>query len=133
MKREYRLFLKDIAESCIFIEEFVKDMDFEQFLNDEKTLSAVIRKLEIIGEAAKNIPDSVKKKYPNIQWKQMTGMRDRLIHGYFGISIRLIWGTVRNDIPPLIKAIFQVLDENSADLCKTSSDPLFSESQNKQS
>lgn len=126
MKREYRLFLKDIVESCKFIEAFVKDMDFDQFLKDEKTLSAVIRKLEVIGEAAKNIPDSIRKKYPNIQWKQMTGMRDRLIHGYFGISIRLIWGTVKNDIPPLIPAISQIIEKQSA---KTLSDPLFSESQ----
>jgi uncharacterized protein with HEPN domain len=123
MKREYKLFLKDIAESCRFIQAFVNGIDFEQFLNDEKTLSAVIRKLEVIGEAAKNIPDSLKKKYPHIQWKKMTGMRDRLIHGYFGISMKLVWGTVRTDIPQLIKEISQILDDKSAEPY----DPLFSE------
>jgi uncharacterized protein with HEPN domain len=103
----------------------VEGIDFEQFMKDEKTLSAVIRKLEVIGEAAKNIPDSVKKKYPHIQWKKMTGMRDRLIHGYFGISIKLIWGTVITDIPPLITEIYQILDQKSEE----PSDPLFSEIQ----
>lgn len=78
--RDYRLSLQDIWESCQFIQEFVEDMDFDQFVHDEKTLSAVIQKFEIIGEASKNIPKFVREKYPQVPWKNMAGMRDRLIH-----------------------------------------------------
>lgn len=89
-------------------------MELEQSLEDEKTSSAVVRKLEIIGETAKNIPDSVREKYPDIPWKGMSGMRDRLIHGYFGINYKLVWGTVRTDIPSLLSSVIQML--NAPDL-----------------
>lgn len=78
MKRDYRLFLRDIMDACYHIQKFVEGADFEQFQDDEKTSSAVIRKLEIIGEAVKNIPDFIKEKYPQLDWKGMAGMRDRL-------------------------------------------------------
>ena len=97
--------MKDIVESCNYIQEFVEGMDFEQFLQDEKTSSAVIRKFEIIGETAKNIPNSITEKYPHVPWKGMAGMRDRLIHGYFG------WEAIKTDLPPLISAISQILND----------------------
>jgi len=74
MKREYKLFLEDIIKSCEYIQEFVEGIDFDQFLNDEKTSSAVIQKFGIIGEAVKNIPEFIKQKYPDIAWKDMSGM-----------------------------------------------------------
>ena len=111
MKREYKLFLEDIIKSCEYIQEFVEGIDFDQFLNDEKTSSAVIQKFGIIGEAVKNIPEFIKQKYPDIAWKDMAGMRDRLIHGYFGVDYVLVWDTIESDIPEIITSISQILDE----------------------
>ncbi len=86
--REYSLYFKDILEAMAAIEKFVAGMEFEDFKNDDKTSSAVIRKFEIIGEAIKHIPEEIRNKYPQIKWKQMAGMRDRLIHFYFGVKYR---------------------------------------------
>lgn len=104
--REYSLYLKDILDAMGAIEKFVAEMEVEDFKNDDKTSSAVIRKFEIIGEAAKNIPEEIKVKYPDIKWKQMAGMRDRLIHFYFGIKYELVWHTIK-DIIPQVKPIIQ--------------------------
>lgn len=92
--RDYRLYLEDIIAAMRSIELFIKDMDFDAFESDDKTSSAVIRKLEIIGEAVKKIPDDVRQKYPSIPWKEMAGMRDKLIHFYFGVDNRLVWRTI---------------------------------------
>jgi uncharacterized protein with HEPN domain len=103
--------LKDIIEACNYIQEFVEGMDFGQFLHDEKTSSAVIRKFEIIGEAAKNIPNSITEKYPHVPWKDMAGMRDRLIHGYLGVDYNIVWETIKTDLPPIISEISQILKD----------------------
>ena len=112
MKRDARLFLEDIIASCEYIQQFVEGLTFEEFLSDEKTLSAVIRKFEIIGEAAKNIPEFIKHSYPDIHWKDMAGMRDRLIHGYFGIDYLIVWNTIASDIPNILSSISKIIDDN---------------------
>ena len=104
--REYSLYLKDILEAMASIEKFVAGMEFEDFKNDDRTSSAVIRKFEIIGEAIKHIPDEIRNKYPQIKWKQMAGMRDRLIHFYFGVKYDLVWHTIK-DVIPQVKPIVQ--------------------------
>ncbi|HAP66771.1 MAG TPA: hypothetical protein DCQ99_02930 [Nitrospinae bacterium] len=104
--REYSLYLKDILEAMASIEKFVAGMEFEDFKNDDRTSSAVIRKFEIIGEAIKHIPDEIRNKYPQIKWKQMAGMRDRLIHFYFGVKYDLVWHTIK-DVIPKVKPIVQ--------------------------
>jgi uncharacterized protein with HEPN domain len=109
--RDYKLYLKDILEAMEKIEEFVKDMDLEAFKNDDKTQSAVIRKFEIIGEATKNISQEIKDKYNSIPWKEMAGMRDKLIHFYFGINCNLIWRTIKENIPYLKSQIKKILEE----------------------
>ncbi len=111
MKRDYKLSLQDILKACEYIKEFVEDINFDQFLKDEKTLSAVIQKFEIIGEATRNVPKFIKEKYPNVAWKDMAGMRDHLIHGYFGVDYLLVWDTIKSDIPEIIFLISQILDE----------------------
>jgi len=108
------MYLKDILEALEAIENFVEGIDFKTFKNDDMRSSAVIRKFEIIGEATKNVPESIKQKYPQIPWKDMTGMRDRLIHFYFGVKYDLVWNAIKADIPrikPLINKILEELKE----------------------
>ena len=108
MKKNYILYIKDILRALESIERFVENMDFKEFVNDDKTSSAVIRKFEIIGEAAKKIPGEIRQQYLQIPWKEMAGMRDRLIHFYYGVDYELVWETIKKDIPqikPLIKKI----------------------------
>ena len=106
MKRKPELYLKDILASMQAIEGFVQDVEFKDFkVNDEKS-SAVIRKFEVIGEAAKNVPEEVKRKYPETSWRDMMGMRDKLIHFYFGVNYEIVWQTIK-DIIPQIKPLIQ--------------------------
>jgi len=110
MKRDSKLYIKDILESINAIEKFVRGMSFDEFAKDDKTSSAVIRKFEIIGEATKNVPEEVKKKFPNIPWKEMAGFRDKLIHFYFGIKYELVWNTIKIELPRLKPELEKVLD-----------------------
>ena len=101
MKRDNKLFVKDIIDAMGHIEEFVGGITLDELKEDEKTSSAVIMKFEIIGEAAKYMPNKVKDNHKDIQWKSMAGMRDRLIHAYFGIDYNLVWAAIKNEIPKL--------------------------------
>jgi len=111
MRRDYSLFLKDIIQAMEAIEKFVEGMEFEELVEDDKTSSAVIRKFEILGEAARNIPDWMREKYPLIPWKRMVGMRDRLIHGYFGIDYELVWDAIKVEIPRIKSELEKILKE----------------------
>ena len=111
MKRDYKLFIKDIISAMKSIEEFVEGLSLDEVREDDKTSSAVIRKFEIIGEATKHVPEDLKEKYPDIPWKRMAGMRDRLIHAYFGVDYRLVWEAIKIDIPELKPRLQEVLAE----------------------
>ncbi len=100
--------LNDIQEAIRRIELFTQDIDYEDFLEDIKTQDAVIRNLEIIGEAAKNITDELKEKYPQILWKDLAGIRDKLIHHYFGVNLEIVWTIIDEDLPLLRKEIQQI-------------------------
>ncbi len=108
--RDVSLYLKDIMQAIEAIEEFIKDMDFEQFREDDKTSSAVIRKLEIIGEATKSVPTEIRQNYADVPWREMAGMRDKLIHFYFGVDHNLVWKAVKNRIPQIKPVIQKVID-----------------------
>jgi len=113
--RDPRLYLKDILEAMKSIDEFIKEIDFVSFQHNDLVTSAVIRKLEIIGEAVKNIPKTLKQNNPTVPRKIMGGMRDRLIHVYFGIKYDLVWNTIKDDIPkvkPVIEKIYNDLMSN---------------------
>jgi uncharacterized protein with HEPN domain len=107
--RDISLYLRDILRAMLAIEQFVEGISLDAFEKDDKTSSAVIRKFEIIGEAAKQIPEEIRNKYPLIPWKEMAGMRDRLIHFYFGIKYDLVWHTIKDVIPQVKPAIQEIL------------------------
>ena len=109
--RDVKVFINDIIEAINSIEEYTDNISYEYFLADKKTRDAVIRNLEIIGEAAKNIPDDIKKKYSVVNWKAASGMRDKLIHEYFGVSFSIVWQTIKNDLPPFKSEIENILKD----------------------
>lgn len=107
--REHRLYLKDILAAMQSIESFVAGMDENAFRADDKTASAVVRKLEIIGEAVKCIPEGVKQGHPTVPWREMAGMRDKLIHAYFGVDYSLVWRMIRERLPMIEPEIRKML------------------------
>lgn len=109
--RDVSLYLQDILDAMLAIEKFVEGLSFENFKDDDKTSSAVIRKFEIIGEAARQVPDDMRKKYNQLPWKEMAGMRDRLIHSYFGVKHELVWHTIKDVIPTVKPRIQEVLQK----------------------
>lgn len=111
--RNISLYLKDIFDAIVSIESFVKDMNIDEFRKDDKTVSAVIRKFEIIGEASKNIPKNVKSKYSSIPWNEMSAFRDKLIHFYFGINYEIIWNTIKLKLPELKVQIENIIKDFS--------------------
>ena len=109
-KRDYRDYLQDISDSIDDIENFVKGMGFEEFRKDRKTVNAVVRSIEVIGEASKRVPRAMKAKFAGVPWKLMAGMRDKLIHEYFGVDVEILWKTAKDDIPPLKPLIQRMLE-----------------------
>lgn len=103
-------FLSDISEAIRRIGIYTKGIDYEKFLEDIKTQDAVIRNLEIIGEAVKNISDDFKDKHPQILWKDWAGVRDKLIHHYFGVNLEVVWYIIKDDLPTLREEIRHILE-----------------------
>ena len=108
---ELRDYLNDILEMIADIREFTKSLTFKEFKKDKKTVYAVIRCLEVIGEASKQIPSNVKKHYEQIPWEDIAVMRNKLIHEYFGADIDIIWHTVQEDLGPLEAAVKEIVKE----------------------
>jgi uncharacterized protein with HEPN domain len=111
MKREFLDYIEDIASAISNVESFTEGMSYEDFVKDNKTTYAVVRALEIIGEAVRKVPSSVRNRYPEIPWKEMAGMRDKLIHEYFGVNLRTVWDTIQKDIPPLKLLFHRILKD----------------------
>jgi len=112
MKEEFLDYVEDIIKAMDDALSFIKGMDYDTFVKDRKTVYAVIRALEIIGEAAKNVPSPIKARYSQIPWKDMAGMRDKVIHAYFGVDLKRVWSTVNLDIPSLKPCFERILREN---------------------
>lgn len=109
MPRSEEVYLKDIRKSIRQIVKYTKNFSFDRFASDEKTIDAVLRNLEIIGEAVKKLPESLKQQYSQIEWKKIASLRDILIHEYFGIDIEIIWDILSNKLPSLQKTINSIL------------------------
>jgi len=111
MKKNEKIFFRHILEAIERIEEFTKDFSKEEFMKSVKTQDAVIRRLEIIGEAAGNISNKIKNKYEEIPWKKIIGMRNILIHHYFGVDLDTVWVVIKKDLPKLKQKIKKILKE----------------------
>lgn len=111
MKRNIEIFLGDILESIEKIEDYTEGKTEKEFLDDYEKQDAIMKRLEIIGEAVKNIPKKFKEKNPKVPWEQMAGMRNVLIHEYFGVIMERVWDTARKDIPKLKKQISKILKD----------------------
>ncbi len=114
MSRDISLYIKDMLQNMRDAEEFIQGLSYDQFQSDKKTLNAVMRSVEVIGEAAKKVPDGIRAKYPSVPWREMAGMRDKLIHFYFGVDREAVWLVAKERIPSLRPLIEQILRDLSA-------------------
>ena len=114
MKRQYGLYLRDIVRAIANIEQFTSGIDFQAFLKDEKTKSAVVWQIAVIGEAVKHLPRSIRSKHKDVPWSEMARMRDKIAHSYFGIRYEIVWAVVTQRLPlirPQIEAILKEIGE----------------------
>jgi uncharacterized protein with HEPN domain len=109
MKEEFLDYIEDIIEAMADAMSFVERMEYAEFSRDRKTIYAVIRAIEIIGEAVKKVPEFVRNRYPEIPWREMAGMGDKLIHEYFGVNLKAVWEVVIKDIPTLKSSFDRIL------------------------
>ncbi len=108
-KRRDKDFLGDIVEAIEMAVQYTNGLTYKKFLQDKKTQHAVIRNLEIIGESVKNISVVLKRKYPDIPWKKLAGLRDKLIHFYFGVDYKIVWNVSRKELPRVARQISSIL------------------------
>ncbi|KAB8314997.1 DUF86 domain-containing protein [Tolypothrix campylonemoides VB511288] len=110
MSRDIRLYFTDILVACEKVLRYTDGMNFKQFIADDRTFDAVIRNLQLIGEAVKNIPVDVRERNPEIEWRKIAGLRDILAHAYFQIENEIIWDIVQNKVSPLLTKVSQLLE-----------------------
>jgi len=111
MSRDESLYLGDIQESCEKILRFTKGMTYKEFIHDELHFDAVLRNLEVIGEAVKNISEETRITYPNVKWRKIAGFRDIVAHEYFGVNEETVWDIVKNQVPDLLEIVKTMLEE----------------------
>ena len=111
MKRRLKLFIEDILESIKLIEKYLGNTSKENLDNNQKLKDSIVRRLEIIGEAVKNIPDNFRKKYPEVPWKKIAGLRDIIIHTYFSIDLDITWDIIKKDLPDLKEKMLKIRTE----------------------
>ena len=110
-KREPTLLLTDICESIEKIKIYTLELTYQQFVDDSKTIDAVIRNFEIIGEAANRLPEEIKDKFPEINWFRLRGFRNRIVHDYMGIDYEIVWNIIKNDLEKLLTDIKEIIEK----------------------
>ena len=113
MKRNIKLYLQDIWESTLAIEEYTQNLTEDKFYSNRQVQDAIIRRLEIIGEAVKNVDDDFRNKYPQIPWKKIAGMRDIIAHEYFGVKLERVWDVVRKDLPQIKQQMLLIMEKEN--------------------
>ena len=111
MKRTSKHHFRDILDYAEFSVQFIKNMNYEEFANDKKTVFAVVRALEVVGEASNRVPQEIKEKYSYLPWNEMRGLRNKIVHNYDDIDYVIVWNVVQNEIPKLISQIKLIIDE----------------------
>ena len=111
MPRDSRVYLEDILEATRKIIAYTGGLSKETFLEDEKTIDAVVRNLEVIGEAVKKLPEDLRAQHSAVEWKKIAGLRDLLIHEYFGVDVEIVWDIVQNKVPALDREVRTMLHE----------------------
>jgi uncharacterized protein with HEPN domain len=114
MKRNYLLFLEDISKRIEKIGSFIDGMNYDDFVKDDKTVSACIREIEVIGEATKQIPKEITDKFEELPWSLMAKMRDKLIHWYFEVDEEIIWNVAVDKLPPIKNQIDKIIEQNKS-------------------
>jgi uncharacterized protein with HEPN domain len=111
MRRDFKVYLDDMLRACEKVRLYTEGRSLDDFASDEKTMDAVVRNLEILGEASKQIPESIREANPGVEWSKISGLRDILIHHYFGIDAVIVWDVVQNKVPALISQITKILSD----------------------
>jgi uncharacterized protein with HEPN domain len=114
MPRDYRVYLEDMREAVGKVQRYVEGLSFEAFALEEKTVDAVVRNLEILGEAAKQVPEVIRSAHPQVDWYRIAGLRDILIHQYFGVDLAIVWDVVQKKLPILVQQLDQILSPEQA-------------------
>jgi len=114
-KRKVRLFLADMLESIEKIQRYTAGVNFERFVSDDLLVAAVVRNLEIIGEAARHIPETVRRRYPEVPWKRVVGLRNIVVHEYFAVDLEIVWTIIRENLPALKDDLQKMLTDLEAE------------------
>jgi uncharacterized protein with HEPN domain len=115
MSRDYRLYLDDMRAAAEKVLRYTQGVDLTRFMDDEKTFDAVVRNLEIIGEAAKHVPSEVQARYPRVEWRSIAGLRDIVAHEYFGIDEDILWDIIANQVPELLEQVLSILKKEDSE------------------